>query len=179
MISLTLILITVSNWLANALVVGTFLSMVEQYGNADTFSIYTVICVVGVAWIYFFIPETKLLDAITIRVRYYDKLVKTDYILHDKSHDTLYDISFDLLHGYLMTSVYTSDIVIFIHTHSLTHLFNTTQREMQTRFRTCISPFYAGGSCCRRNNTYMGLRGWLTGFQYGSGNDESKLPSFI
>lgn len=76
MISLTLILITVSNWLANALVVGTFLSVVEQYGIADTFSIYTVICVVGVAWIYFFIPETKLLDAISIRVRQYiqDKL---------------------------------------------------------------------------------------------------------
>ena len=70
---LTLICITVSNWLANALVVGTFLSMVDEYGNADTFSIYTVICVVGVVWIFLFIPETKLLDAITIRVQHHDK----------------------------------------------------------------------------------------------------------
>ena len=68
MASLALILFTVSNWLANALVVGTFLSMVEEYGNADTFSIYTVTCVVGVIWIYLFVPETKLMDAITIRV---------------------------------------------------------------------------------------------------------------
>ena len=70
MVSLILIFTAVSNWLANALVVGTFLSMVEEYGAADTFSIYTVICVMGVLWIYLFIPETKLLDAITIRVRY-------------------------------------------------------------------------------------------------------------
>ena len=70
----SLIRTTVSNWLANALVVGTFLSMVEEYGTADTFSIYTVICVVGVVWIYLLVPETKLLDAMTIRVRHNDKL---------------------------------------------------------------------------------------------------------
>lgn len=50
---------TVLNWGTNLLVSLTFLDMLSTLGPSWTFIFYTVICVIGVIFIYKYVPETK------------------------------------------------------------------------------------------------------------------------
>jgi SP family galactose:H+ symporter-like MFS transporter len=56
----TLGIATVANWLANAIVVASYLSLVEAVGADSTFLIYAVICFVSIYLIFFYVPETHL-----------------------------------------------------------------------------------------------------------------------
>lgn len=56
----TLGIATVANWLANAIVVASYLSLVEAVGADSTFLIYAVVCSVSVYLIFFYVPETHL-----------------------------------------------------------------------------------------------------------------------
>jgi sugar porter (SP) family MFS transporter len=56
----TLGIATVANWLANAVVVASYLSLVEAVGADSTFLIYAVVCFVSVYLIFFYVPETHL-----------------------------------------------------------------------------------------------------------------------
>ena len=47
------------NWLWNAVIAYTFLTMVGAFGPARTFWLFAAIGVVGVVWGYFNLPETK------------------------------------------------------------------------------------------------------------------------
>ncbi len=58
---------TVSNWLANALVVGTYLSIIDLYGDASTFAIFAVACLVGAVFAYVLVPETQMREVTDIR----------------------------------------------------------------------------------------------------------------
>ena len=58
---------SVANWLANALVVGTFLSVVQQYGTASTFSIYACVCGAAALFVHLVVPETRLKDVSDLR----------------------------------------------------------------------------------------------------------------
>ena len=58
---------SVANWLANALVVGTYLSVVKQYGEASTFSIYACVCGASALFVHLIIPETRLKDVSDLR----------------------------------------------------------------------------------------------------------------
>ena len=66
-------LATLSNWGADWLITGTFLSLVHWAGPAGTFWIYGVICAAAFAFSYAMVPETKgkSLEAIE---RYWSKL---------------------------------------------------------------------------------------------------------
>lgn len=48
-----------SCWLANFLVSSTFLTLVNALGTADTFLLYTLMCIAGIIISYFIVPETK------------------------------------------------------------------------------------------------------------------------
>ncbi len=48
-----------SCWFANFLVSSTFLTLVNALGTADTFLLYTIMCIVGLIISYFIVPETK------------------------------------------------------------------------------------------------------------------------
>ncbi len=48
-----------SNWLFNAIVTFTFLSLVSWLSPAGAFVLYAIIGVLGIIWGYYFIPETK------------------------------------------------------------------------------------------------------------------------
>lgn len=50
---------SLSHWGFNAIVAFTFLKLVNGIGIASTFWFYGAICVLGLIWGYFFIPETK------------------------------------------------------------------------------------------------------------------------
>lgn len=52
-------LATVANWGFNALVASTFLTLTEKLGKAGTFWFYAIVCAVGIAFCYFYVPETK------------------------------------------------------------------------------------------------------------------------
>ncbi|MFA5085839.1 MAG: sugar porter family MFS transporter, partial [Candidatus Omnitrophota bacterium] len=52
-------LATVANWGFNAIVASTFLTLTEKLGKAGTFWFYAVICAIGIAFCYFYVPETK------------------------------------------------------------------------------------------------------------------------
>ena len=50
---------SLSHWGFNAIVAFTFLKLVDLLGAAGTFWCYAVICIAGLFWGYFYIPETK------------------------------------------------------------------------------------------------------------------------
>jgi sugar porter (SP) family MFS transporter len=48
-----------ASWAFNMLVALTLLSLIEALGISGAFSIYALFCVLGVVFVYFFVPETK------------------------------------------------------------------------------------------------------------------------
>lgn len=50
---------SLSHWGFNAIIAFTFLKMVNGIGIASTFWLYSAVCVVGLIWGYYYIPETK------------------------------------------------------------------------------------------------------------------------
>lgn len=50
---------SLSHWGFNAIIAFTFLRMVNGLGLAATFWVYAAVCVLGLVWGYFYIPETK------------------------------------------------------------------------------------------------------------------------
>ncbi len=50
---------TATNWITNAVVVSTFLTLVSLYGPASTFSIFGILGLISLAIVIAFIPETK------------------------------------------------------------------------------------------------------------------------
>jgi membrane associated rhomboid family serine protease len=50
---------SLSHWGFNAVIAFTFLSLVNAIGIAATFWMYSVICIAGLIWGYYYIPETK------------------------------------------------------------------------------------------------------------------------
>ena len=52
-------LATVANWGFNAVVAATFLTLTEKLGKSGTFWFYGIVCAIGIAFCYFYVPETK------------------------------------------------------------------------------------------------------------------------
>ena len=52
-------LATVANWGFNAAVASTFLTLTEKLGKAGTFWFYAIVCAIGIAFCYMYVPETK------------------------------------------------------------------------------------------------------------------------
>ena len=50
---------TLSNWLFNMIVAATFLTLIEKLGKAGAFWFYGIVCVIGIVFCYFYVPETK------------------------------------------------------------------------------------------------------------------------
>lgn len=50
---------SLSHWGFNAIIAFTFLKLVNSVGIDFTFWIYAMVCVIGLVWGYFYIPETK------------------------------------------------------------------------------------------------------------------------
>ncbi|MBX9578243.1 MAG: sugar porter family MFS transporter [Chthoniobacterales bacterium] len=50
---------TAANWISNAIVSGTFLSLLHQFGNANTFLLYAVFQAFSLLFFFLFVPETK------------------------------------------------------------------------------------------------------------------------
>lgn len=50
---------SLSHWLFNAIIAFTFLKMVNGIGIAGTFWVYAAVCVGGLVWGYYYIPETR------------------------------------------------------------------------------------------------------------------------
>ena len=50
---------SLSHWGFNAVIAFTFLTLVNAIGIAATFWMYSVICIAGLIWGYYYIPETK------------------------------------------------------------------------------------------------------------------------
>lgn len=50
---------SLSHWGFNAIIAFTFLKMVDAMGVAGTFWVYAAVCVAGLVWGYYYIPETK------------------------------------------------------------------------------------------------------------------------
>lgn len=50
---------SLSHWGFNAIIAFTFLKMVNGIGIGSTFCVYAGVCVIGLIWGYYFIPETK------------------------------------------------------------------------------------------------------------------------
>jgi len=62
---------TLSNWVGNFVVSQFFLTMVESLGASKTFAIYAALCIVTIAFVRAFVPETKreLLENVTVAGR--------------------------------------------------------------------------------------------------------------
>ncbi len=50
---------SLSHWGFNAIIAFTFLKLVNGIGIASTFWFYAAICLLGLIWGYYYIPETK------------------------------------------------------------------------------------------------------------------------
>jgi sugar porter (SP) family MFS transporter len=50
---------TVANWGCNMVVAATFLTLTEKLGKAGAFWFYGAVCVIGIVFCYFYVPETK------------------------------------------------------------------------------------------------------------------------
>jgi len=50
---------SLSHWSFNAIISFTFLSLIHSIGIAATFWSYSIICIAGLVWGYYYIPETK------------------------------------------------------------------------------------------------------------------------
>ena len=46
------------NWMTNAIVSQTFLTLIQHLGGSGTFWLYAVIALAGAIWVYFALPET-------------------------------------------------------------------------------------------------------------------------
>lgn len=47
------------NWITNAVVSQTFLTLIQHLGGSGTFWLYAVIALAGAIWVYFALPETN------------------------------------------------------------------------------------------------------------------------
>ena len=47
------------NWITNAAVSQTFLTLIQQLGGSGTFWLYAAIALAGAVWVYFALPETN------------------------------------------------------------------------------------------------------------------------
>ena len=47
------------NWITNAVVSQTFLTLIQHLGGSGTFSLYAVIALAGAVWVYSALPETN------------------------------------------------------------------------------------------------------------------------
>lgn len=47
------------NWITNAVVSQTFLTLIQHLGGSGTFWLYAVIALAGALWVYFALPETN------------------------------------------------------------------------------------------------------------------------
>ncbi len=47
------------NWITNAVVSQTFLTLIQHLGGSGTFWLYAVIALAGAVWVYFALPETN------------------------------------------------------------------------------------------------------------------------
>ena len=47
------------NWITNAAVSQTFLTLIQHLGGSGTFWLYAVIALAGALWVYFALPETN------------------------------------------------------------------------------------------------------------------------
>lgn len=52
-------LATVANWGCNMVVAATFLTLTDKLGKAGAFWFYGAVCIIGIIFCYFFVPETK------------------------------------------------------------------------------------------------------------------------
>ena len=52
-------LATLANWLFNMIVASTFLTLTEKLGKAGAFWFYATVCLAGLVFCYFYVPETK------------------------------------------------------------------------------------------------------------------------
>ena len=50
---------SLSHWGFNAIITFTFLKLVNSVGISATFLCYSLVCVAGLVWGYYYIPETK------------------------------------------------------------------------------------------------------------------------
>src|SRR5207237_3935199 len=50
---------SLSHWGFNAIISFTFLTLIDAVGIAGTFWCYAVVCIAGLIWGYYYIPETK------------------------------------------------------------------------------------------------------------------------
>jgi MFS family permease len=50
---------SLAHWGFNAIIAFTFLKLVNSIGVSATFLCYALICIAGIIWGYFYIPETK------------------------------------------------------------------------------------------------------------------------
>lgn len=60
---------TLANWVGNFLVSQFFLTMVQHLGASGTFSVYAVLCIVTIVFVYAMVPETKMELLEQVRVR--------------------------------------------------------------------------------------------------------------
>lgn len=49
----------VSNWVSNLIISESFLSLTKALGSSGTFLLFAGVCLVGLGFIYWFVPETK------------------------------------------------------------------------------------------------------------------------
>ena len=54
-----LTLATVANWGCNMVVAATFLTLTEKLGKGGAFWFYGAVCLIGIVFCYFYVPETK------------------------------------------------------------------------------------------------------------------------
>ena len=47
------------NWITNAVVSQTFLTLIQHLGGSGTFWLYAVMALAGAVWVYFALPETN------------------------------------------------------------------------------------------------------------------------
>ena len=50
---------TLSNWGCNMVVAATFLTLTDKLGKAGAFWFYGTVCIIGIVFCYFYVPETK------------------------------------------------------------------------------------------------------------------------
>lgn len=64
------------NWITNAAVSQTFLTLIQQLGGSGTFWLYAAIALAGAAWVYFALPETNGLSLEEVQQLFNEKYNK-------------------------------------------------------------------------------------------------------
>lgn len=67
-------LLAVFNWVCNLIVSLTFLTLTKALGSSGTFLLFAGYCVIGLVFIYWFVPETKGLQFEEL-----EKMLKSGY----------------------------------------------------------------------------------------------------